>query len=83
MNLIHLEDCIRIIKYIIEKQQWGKIINGVFPMHPTKKEYYHLQATKLGLTPPSYDQKDSEVGGKLVKSKYFLINNEVFMTGIN
>jgi len=34
INLIHLNDCIRIIQSIIEKNWWNETFNGVFPYLP-------------------------------------------------
>ncbi|HUH47522.1 MAG TPA: hypothetical protein VLZ54_10245, partial [Arenibacter sp.] len=54
INLIHLDDCIGLIKTILTKNYWNITINGVYPHHPTKKEYYTSEALKKGLIPPSY-----------------------------
>jgi nucleoside-diphosphate-sugar epimerase len=52
INLIHLDDCIKLIQTIIEQQAWGEIFNGCADSHPTKKEYYINMATKLGYSAP-------------------------------
>lgn len=49
INLIHLEDCIRIIYSIILKEVWGKICLGVSPYHPTREDYYNTKCEALGL----------------------------------
>lgn len=54
INLIHLDDVIGIINNIIEEGYWGEIINGCYPEHPTKKEYYTRAADYFGLTVPVF-----------------------------
>ena len=46
INLIHLEDCIGLIKWIIEKEIWGETLNGVAPDHPQKMDFYGLASEK-------------------------------------
>lgn len=54
INLIHLDDVIGIIHDIIEQGYWGKIINGCYPEHPTKKEYYTNAANYYNLPIPKF-----------------------------
>lgn len=58
VNLIHREDCIGILKTIIEQDHFGHIFNAVAPSHPTKKEYYKKQAERMQLVPPQYAEED-------------------------
>jgi nucleoside-diphosphate-sugar epimerase len=46
INLIHLDDCIGIINWVIEKEIWGEIINGVAPDHPQKMDFYSIASEK-------------------------------------
>ena len=55
VNLIHLTDCIAIIKLILKKNIWGKAFNAASPSHPTKKEYYTKQSLEKGLEPPEFN----------------------------
>lgn len=59
VNLIHRDDCIRILLKIIQKDAFGHIFNAVAPMHPTKATYYTEQAKLLGLEPPSYTTENT------------------------
>jgi nucleoside-diphosphate-sugar epimerase len=59
INLIHLEDCIGIVKHILLHRLWGKTIHGVSPFHPSKELYYTEIAQQLGL-PKLKFQVDSE-----------------------
>lgn len=82
VNLIHLEDCIRILKTIIEENYWGEVFNGVYPHHPTKKDYYHTEAQQRGLIPPEYDLTSTS-NGKFIHSKNLItVKNFVFQNYI-
>ncbi|QBA63149.1 NAD-dependent epimerase/dehydratase family protein [Muriicola soli] len=69
INLIHLEDCLDIILSIIMEDWWGKLINGVYPLHPVKSDYYVQEARKRGLALPSYTKGYAGKSGKVVKAK--------------
>ncbi|MBT2163582.1 NAD(P)H-binding protein [Zobellia barbeyronii] len=76
INLIHLNDCIKVI-YKSVKENWGQdLFNAVFPYHPSKKEYYSLQAIKNKLKLPEY-ANDIDKKGKLIRS-YNLTNVKDF-----
>ncbi|WP_281542053.1 SDR family oxidoreductase [Maribacter aestuarii] len=82
VNLIHLNDCINLISTIIKGEQWNQIINGVFPDHPLKKDYYTEEAKKRGLAPPQYKDDEGESDKKIDTCKLFLIKNKVLFTPI-
>lgn len=50
VNLIHRDDCVKIIIEIIEKEVYGEIFNVCSPGHPTKKDFYK-RAAKIGDLP--------------------------------
>lgn len=54
VNLIHLDDCIGVIKTIIEKQAWGEVFNAVADSHPLKREFYSEMAKRSGAPAPEY-----------------------------
>lgn len=58
VNLIHLDDAIGIIYYIIRNNIWGDTINACAPNHPTKQDYYKWMAKELGITPPNFIHQD-------------------------
>lgn len=60
VNLIHLDDCIEIIKQIIEKGVWKKVVNACADEHPTKKEFYTHAALVIGLKPPTFSDVMNE-----------------------
>jgi len=65
INLIHLDDCIRIITLVITDSWWGKIVNGVYPKHPSKRNYYSSEAQKRGLQVPDYKASNLKKGKKV------------------
>lgn len=73
INLIHLDDCIGLIKKVILEDYFGEIINGCTTEHPSKIEYYTWAAKKKGIEPPFFENnkgKFKEVSNK--KSKISL-----------
>lgn len=82
VNLIHLADCIHMISTLIENNYWNQIFNGVYPIHPTKKEYYTSEALKRGIPLPDYSDSSSNKFNKVVLSKSFLDKNHSFQTSI-
>jgi nucleoside-diphosphate-sugar epimerase len=68
INLIHLDDCIGLIKTVLMKNYGNITINGTFPYHPTKKEYYTSEALKKGLFPPSYLSIPTEKDHKTIEN---------------
>jgi len=68
VNLIHRDDCIKIIEQIIKKEIKGEIFNAVSDGHPPRKMYYTTAAKKQGLTPPKF-KKDSQKDYKVVSNQ--------------
>ncbi len=60
VNLIHLNDCIGIIKCIIKKNKWGKTYLGVSPYHPSRESYYNSQCIKFGLNKINFAKKSNQ-----------------------
>ena len=59
VNLIHRDDCLGLLKTIIQKDAFGHIFNAVYPDHPKKSSYYTQKANELGITPPQYRNEDN------------------------
>lgn len=68
INLIHQEDCIGIIRCIIEQDVWGEAFNAVAPFHPSRAAYYTQKANKMQLTPPQFS-KETTSKGKVIASE--------------
>lgn len=52
VNLIHLDDCLKLIETIFIQNAWGNIFNGCADNHPAKKDYYCQMAKSLGYPEP-------------------------------
>ncbi|RYY21410.1 MAG: NAD-dependent epimerase/dehydratase family protein [Cytophagaceae bacterium] len=44
MNVIHRDDCVRIIHEIVRQQAWGEVFNACADAHPTRRDYYAAAA---------------------------------------
>lgn len=82
INLIHLNDCIRVVRSVLKKDLWDHIFNAVYPYHPSKREYYTSEAEKRGLTPPNYLDNSPDKIDKIIKSNHFNVKNHLFHTSI-
>ena len=82
LNLIHLNDCIQILRNIINYGWWGEVFNGVYPDHPRKMDYYSAEALKRNLEPPKYLDEPEILTGKIVLSRNYLEKNQKFTTPI-
>ncbi|WP_428329635.1 SDR family oxidoreductase [Mucilaginibacter sp.] len=54
VNLIHLSDCVAISNTLIEKDQFGYVINACSPDHPAKKDFYTAASINAGLPAPEF-----------------------------
>ncbi|MEA1787576.1 SDR family oxidoreductase [Arenibacter sp. GZD96] len=82
VNLIHLDDCIRILKAIIEDQFWGEICNAVYPYHPSKNEYYSQMAQQKGLELPEYTSNNATQSKRVLSSRLLFVKKFNFKTYI-
>ncbi|NKI30884.1 SDR family oxidoreductase [Croceivirga thetidis] len=71
INLIHQNDCIGIIEKVINEEHWGKVINGVYPNHPKKRDYYIAEAKKRNLQVPDFVNTNLKSTKKIIKSRNF------------
>lgn len=72
VNLIHLYDCILVIKQILKEEKWDEVFNVVYPYHPSKAEYYEKKAQERGLEPPKYQASQSQKHKIIISCKLFL-----------
>lgn len=66
VNYIHRQDAVRLLIWIIEKDLWNEIFNGVAPMHPLRKDIYEKNAAELGFAPPASYQNEREGNDRLI-----------------
>ncbi|MGC3945447.1 MAG: NAD(P)H-binding protein [Chryseolinea sp.] len=68
VNLIHGDDCVGIIRRIIELNAWGHVLSACADDHPTKKEFYTKAAIARGLEPPVFS--DAIADHKIVSNAH-------------
>ena len=56
VNMIHREDCIKIIKTIIEQDVFGETFNACANHHPRRKEYYINAKKALQKPAPEFEE---------------------------
>lgn len=73
INLIHLNDCISIIKAILcvcePVKVWNETFNAVAPFHPSRKDYYTQKAMDLGLALPEFNGDLPNFGKTILSTK--------------
>lgn len=71
VNMIHLDDCIGVVKTVINQNVWGDVFNACAPEHPTRKDFYVSAAVKAGVQPPKFNSDNSDENSrfKIVDSK--------------
>jgi nucleoside-diphosphate-sugar epimerase len=52
MNVVHRDDCVRIISEIVRQQAWGEVFNACADAHPTRRAYYAAAARARGFALP-------------------------------
>ena len=57
VNLIHLEDCIGVIKAVIDQNKRNAIYNATSSEPRTRKDYYQQAAKELGLEIPTFSEE--------------------------
>jgi nucleoside-diphosphate-sugar epimerase len=82
VNLIHQNDCVRILEHIILYDWWDEIFNGAYPYHPTKADYYRAEAQKRNLQPPVYGPVKEAKGKKIVSPALTNVKMFVYQTSI-
>lgn len=68
VSLVHLDDCIQIIRRVIENNVWNEVLNACSDDHPTRRAFYTSAAVELGLEPPVFSD-DHETDFKIVSNE--------------
>lgn len=55
VNLIHRDDCIGIVRAILEQDVRNEVFNACADVHPTRRTLYTAAAQRLGLEPPTFE----------------------------
>ena len=82
VNLIHLNDCIHMIKTVIKNGYWNELFNGVYPFHPTKEDYYCEEAQKRGISSPIFNIQTKRIVKKEVHAENFNLKGHRLTTPI-
>ena len=69
VNLIHLADCLAIIRKIIFEQIFNETLNAVADEHPSRQQFYTAAAQALQLEPPQFDESLPEAFKIISNSK--------------
>ncbi|RAI95041.1 NAD-dependent epimerase/dehydratase family protein [Algoriphagus yeomjeoni] len=72
VNYIHKSDAVRMLAWIIEKELWGKIYNGVAPIHSLRKDIYERNVLDLGFEPPKSYENALEGDTRLISGRKIL-----------
>jgi len=68
VNLIHRDDCIKIIEKVILKNIWNEILNACADTHPKRRDFYLKETQKLGVSSIVFNEK-SENKYKIIDSQ--------------
>ena len=82
VNLIHLKDCLEVIKKVLENDIFGEVYHAVFPLNPPREKYYSEKAREAGLEIPLFDHSKRSVGKVISASKVMRELGVNFETGI-
>ncbi len=67
VNMIHLDDCVAIIKKVVALEYWNQTINACTPHHPSRKEFYTEAIRLYGGTIPEFVEENGQY--KLISPK--------------
>lgn len=70
VNLVHLEDCIRVTERIIRKQVKNEVFNLVCDEHPSRLRYYTEMARRKGLKKPEFKDVSEQDTWKQVSNRH-------------
>lgn len=83
INLIHLNDCIRLIQAVITENIWGTLLHGAYPHHPTKQQYYSNEALKRNIVPPEYQSFNTKNPKKITSNHPFMVEKFTYLTPLH
>ena len=75
VNLIHRDDCLQIIKELIENEIWEETLNACTDTHPKRREFYSKEFKKEGRSNPVFNE--------LATNEYKIINSDRLKKMIN
>jgi nucleoside-diphosphate-sugar epimerase len=54
VNLLHLDDAVRVIWEVIRQERWNEVYNVCADQHPKRKDFYTYAAQSMGLPSPQF-----------------------------
>ncbi len=72
VNYIYRNDASRMLAWIIEKELWNEVYNGVAPIHTLRKDVYDQNVRDLGFEPPKSYQNASQDDDRLISGDKIL-----------
>ncbi len=69
VNLIHQDDCISVVKTIIEKGKKDDVYNAVSDGHPPRRTLYISAANHFNLEPPEFKDDQTINGERIISNK--------------
>lgn len=61
VNMIHRDDCIKIIEQILFKNCWNEVFNACADSHPTRREFYTKAFSDGNLELPLFRETDNRI----------------------
>ena len=58
VNMIHKEDCIEIIREIMDQNSWNQTFNACSNHHPTRREFYTIAKLSNDLEVPEFEENE-------------------------
>jgi len=58
VNMIHKEDCIEIIREIMDQNSWNQTFNACSNHHPTRREFYTVAKVSNDLEVPEFEENE-------------------------
>jgi len=75
VNLIHRDDCIRIVEQVIKKDVWNETLNACADTHPKRRAFYKKEMIKVGRKKPIFNENSS--------NDYKIVSNEKLKAMLN
>jgi len=75
VNLIHRDDCVGVIKKVIDQDAWGEIFNVCCDNHPKRIDFYKSEAERADLDLGNIEDMET--------ADYKLVSNKKLKNGLN
>jgi len=69
VNLIEQNDAVELLYALLNAEKLQPVFHGVYPWHPSRKEYYTQKAKELGLEPPEFKSNTKSLGKEISSEK--------------